>query len=245
MAVSGAVKSVDVEGRSIVIVVKEGNNSVEKTFTVPKDTRIRIAEKAGEEAMLADLAVGVPVVLRIAADGRTAMVINTVAGPRVNGLLRSIDLEKNTLVVMARDPGGARVEKTFKVAKDANVIFTDGLNSRQGKLSGLATGRTVMLQLSALDKETVVGIRAISKGTSPSFIESLDIEANTITLLVNQNDQFVEKSFELADSVEITFTSGKNRQPGRLEELTEGMAVYVRASPDGRKLMGITVEEVR
>src|SRR5262245_14396463 len=83
--------------------------------------------------------------------------------PEVRGVLKAVDAGKGTLTVDVGDGRQEPVEKTFTVAKTAEVGLNVGIGRRgsfrEGKLADLAPGAFVVLQLSA-DQKTVESVQA-------------------------------------------------------------------------------------
>jgi RNA polymerase sigma factor (sigma-70 family) len=138
------VKAVDVEKYTITLEDRATADRTEKTYTVAQDAFILIDGKLGN---LAGLPAGSFVNLILAVDQQTVRRIHA-KGPPVSGVVKAVDIEKNTIPLD---------DRTFTVAKDV-VIVIDG---NRGQLGGLRTGANVSLTLH-VDQKTVGMIYAKS-----------------------------------------------------------------------------------
>jgi RNA polymerase sigma factor (sigma-70 family) len=133
------VTAIDVEKRTITFDDKARAEVAGKTFTLAKDAIVGIDGKPGT---LAAVPVGSNVQMNLWTDRQTVGFIFA-QGPAVNGvgLVKAVDVENNLITVE---------DKTYPVAKDANILF-DGATC---KLSGVRTGEYVSLRL-CVDQKTV------------------------------------------------------------------------------------------
>jgi RNA polymerase sigma factor (sigma-70 family) len=136
------VRAVDVEKNTITFDDKARAEVAGKTFTVAADVNIVIDGKPGK---LAGLPAGSYVDLRLSVDQKTARHINA-QGPRVSGVVKTVDAEKNSIAVG---------DTIFTVASDVIIAIGD----KRAQLSGLPKGTNVNLTL-CVDQKTVRMINA-------------------------------------------------------------------------------------
>src|SRR4029077_1148008 len=110
----------------------------EKTFTLARDARIVVDGKPGT---LAGVPAGAFVTLNLLVDQKTAWSLRA-GGALVptfgTVLVKAVDADKNTITIKERED-----EKTFTLAKDANIV----VDGKPGKLSGIPVGAFVTLNL--------------------------------------------------------------------------------------------------
>src|SRR5205823_2118067 len=140
----------------------------EKTYSLAKNVEVCVPAGGGlraggvfKEIKLADIAEGSIVSIVLAGELVDAVIADE---PIVRGLVKSVDLKKNTLTVN-QGPGAAGrgevapdVEKTYTISADTEIAVDDGRGRRhsirEARLDDLAEGAIVNLRLS-LDKKTV------------------------------------------------------------------------------------------
>jgi RNA polymerase sigma factor (sigma-70 family) len=108
-----------------------------RTFVVAKDADVLIDGKPGK---LSELPAGAFANVVLSVDRKQALRVHA-QGPRLSGIVKAVDAQKNSITVDDRD---------FVVAKDAVVAIGD----KRGSLASLATGVTVSLSL-WVDQKTV------------------------------------------------------------------------------------------
>lgn len=138
------VKAIDAEKNTITFGDKGAAEVTGKTFTIGKDTYIVIDGKPGK---LAEIPTGSFVNLTLTVDQQAVRCLGA-QGPRLSGIVKAVDADKNTITVD---------DKTFTVAKDG-VIVIDG-KPGQLKLAELPMGTSVNLTL-RVDQKTVGFIQA-------------------------------------------------------------------------------------
>jgi len=131
------VKAVDADKNTITFDDTARAEVAGKTFIVAKDANIVIDGRPGK---LAELPTGAYVNLTLSVDQQTARQVRA-QGANVNGIVKAVDAEKNTLTVN---------DRTYAVAKDV-VIVVEG---QRGTLAGLPTGIFVSVTLH-VDQQTV------------------------------------------------------------------------------------------
>ena len=158
----GGVQSVDAAKRTITVTSKGEKGVVEKTFTLAKGARVLLNDgltKGGkdQEGKLADLTEGTPVTVRVsAADPKTALEVRP-QGRSLNGDLKGVDAGSKQITVTVKEDGGV-VDKELTLADGARVTVEDGKNSREAKLSDLAAGSRVVVQMSVIDPTKAVRV---------------------------------------------------------------------------------------
>jgi RNA polymerase sigma factor (sigma-70 family) len=124
------------------LTIQSEKDLVRKTYDIDRGVWVFVN---GNKAKLGDVKVKMKVALRIGA-GKTVVVRIYAAGPKVGGVVKTIDAERGIVSLGAQD---------IKVADHA-VVLIDG---KPGKLTDLRAGMPVTLQLSAeTERSLVVGI---------------------------------------------------------------------------------------
>jgi small nuclear ribonucleoprotein (snRNP)-like protein len=147
----GAVKAVDAAANTLTVNVKEGGGVAEKALALATGAKVLLndglsKDQADKEGKLADLAEGTPVVVHLSVDRQRALSIR-VQGTSVGGELKGIDTGANTVTLTVKEDG-ARVDRTFSLAKNARV---------EGNPTA---GQRVVVRLSVFDKQTAVAVQA-------------------------------------------------------------------------------------
>jgi RNA polymerase sigma factor (sigma-70 family) len=152
-SLNGAVKAVDADKNSFTLVTKGKEGAVEKTLALTKGAKVLLDDglvKGGaKEGKLSDLGEGTPVVVHLSGYDRKTAVGVIAHGPVMHGTLKGVDGGTNTITVTVKE-NAAVEDKTFPLAKN---VKADG-----GKVTDLAAGAAVTLQLSVFDKKTVVAV---------------------------------------------------------------------------------------
>jgi RNA polymerase sigma factor (sigma-70 family) len=158
----GGVRSVDAAKRTMTVTSKGAKGAVEKTFTLAKEARVLLNDglsKGGkdQEGKLADLTDGTPVLVRVSAvDPKTLLEVRP-QGRSLNGELKGVDVGSNQITVTVKEDGGL-VDKAVTLVKAARVTVEDGKGAREAKLSDLAAGSRVVVQLSVIDPKKAVRV---------------------------------------------------------------------------------------
>src|SRR5262245_5500349 len=97
---SGTVKSVDAAKASITLTSTKGDSSIDRTFTVAKDTTVKLD---GHEANLSDVKAGMHASVKLAEDKTTAVAIGC-DGPTLVGELKEIGADKKSVKVVIMVP---------------------------------------------------------------------------------------------------------------------------------------------
>jgi hypothetical protein len=180
------------------------------------------------------------------------------AAQHVQGVLRSVDASKGTVVVNVNGAGRGEVEeKTFTVPKDADVAVGAGTGRRlaalrQGKLADFAPGALVTILLAA-DGTTVESV--IGEGpTVRGVVKSVDAEKRGITIATatrgsrERGEAPAEetKTYTLAPKAEIALDDGRGRtfsvKEAKISELPQGALVTLRVSVDQKDVFSVLAE---
>jgi hypothetical protein len=112
-------------------------------------------------------------------------------------------------------------------------VLTDGLSKkdppREGKVTDLAEGTSVRLQLAASDPELVTSIH-VQGQTVFGGLKGVDSGNNTITLVVKENGDLVDKTFSLSKDARITLVDGKTEQEAKLSDLAGDLQIVLQLS---------------
>jgi len=245
--ISGVVQRVDHTQNNLVLSSKELGA---ETFAVARDAKVLVDDGTGDkfgfqEGKFADLSDGAQVTLRLTAD-REKVVGIWIEAATAQGVLKSVDLANNTIVVLVamtkREPA---VEQTFQIAPSTRISVDDSVDKIKkpatNKLSDLSAGAQVTLRLSG-DKKTVGSIRAQGQVHSGT-LKALDAAKNTITVGDGKNG---DKTFDLAKDVTVSIDGGKGgkvpQQPGKLADLTIGAVVTLKLSLDQKMVVAVIAE---
>jgi len=153
--VEGVVHAINATKNTITTIGADDDakdNIMQTAYTLAKDAGVVIN---GKKAKFADLRTQMLVSLQISAVRKALVLGITAMGPTVEGIIKSVDSEKNTLSVSI--PNTHLTAQSVTVDKDAKVLI-DGM---LGKLLDLKAGMRVTLQMSAEpDQSLVIGITA-------------------------------------------------------------------------------------
>jgi hypothetical protein len=142
------------------------------------------------------------------------------ARPEVRGVLKAVDTNKGTLTVAVGDGRQEPEEKTFTVAKNAEVGVNVGVGRRsafrEAKLADLAPGALVALQLTQ-DQKTAEVILADGPSIHGS-LKAVDAVKGTITVTTwtrtgrrEEPPATEEKTYHLDKSGEIGVDDGRGK----------------------------------
>jgi RNA polymerase sigma factor (sigma-70 family) len=228
-SIPATVVSLDAEK---TITVKTGNKSqgiIEQIYPVAPNVQVTLLATRSKgpqpEGELSDISAGTPVTLHLDPNGMTVIAI-AVHGRSGNYVIKSVDADKRTITVMNEGKEGA-MEQTFDVAEDVSISVPDPKEkgrAEQRKLSDLAEGTPVGLQLSPKDTKTVTSI-TVQPRTILASVEAVDIQKNTITVTSGERDE----TLTLARDVRIVVEREQGQGEGQLADLP-GMRVMVRLS---------------
>lgn len=174
------------------------------------------------------------------------------APPReARGIVKSVDAKARTITTAAVDFGAA-TEKTYKLAKDAEIALGDGTPRRgvlkAGKLEDLAAGAQVTMTLAEGSDDSIVSILAQGQ-TLRGPIKSVDAAKKTITITIfsgGREQTVADETFALAGDVEIGVDDGRGRrfsiQPGKLSDVADGLFATLQLTPDRKSVQSLVVE---
>jgi RNA polymerase sigma factor (sigma-70 family) len=235
--VPGTVIAVDEGKHTITVGVYEGGKKgVEKIFDLAKDVKVLLYDEGmakGElkEGKLADVVEGNGAHLQLAVDKKTVLSI-TMHGGSLHGAVKTVDAVNNVITVTAKGKDGLG-ERKLKLSKDVKVWLTDGLKkgaaTKEGKVTDLAEDTPVRLQLAASDRELVTSIH-VQGQTIFGGLKGVDTGNNTITLIVKENGELVDKTFPLSKDARVTITDGKTEQEAKLGDLTGELQIRLQLS---------------
>jgi hypothetical protein len=141
--------------------------------------------------------------------------------------VKAVDANKNTITITTKNKEGGQVQvedKTLTLVKDAKVLLSDGLSKdkkdEEGKLADLTEGTSVLVQLS-VDRTKALSIRVLAQSIQGT-LKGYDNGNRTITILVKEDGNLVEKSFPVA-------------KDARVVDLTEGAGVTLQLSVFDKK----------
>jgi RNA polymerase sigma factor (sigma-70 family) len=211
-AVSGVVKAVDAESRTLAVTHQDG----ETTFSVAKDAEINIDDKRGK---LAALPAGANVNLRRFTDARTTRSVQAV-GRWFWGVVKAVDIDNSTITYGDKAQEGA-AGRTFRVPKDLAV----SIDGKAGKLTGIPIGSSANLQLLA-DQTTV---RGLSVEGSPVNGIAKAVDAANRTITVN------DKTYPVAPDAHISI----DHKPGKLDDLPAGANLGLNLKVDQKTVLRI------
>lgn len=169
----------------------------------------------------------------------------------LRGLIKSVDSGASTITVMVAANRQAPEEKTFTVAKTAEIAVMDASGRRgamkEAKLADLTSGLTVFLELSA-DQKSVESIAAEGP-TVRGVIKSIDVKNRTFSMLqlnVIRGEEPMEKSYTLDQNAEIGVDDGKARRfsikEGKITDLKVGAHATIWLTVDQKLVQSALVE---
>jgi hypothetical protein len=254
----GVVKGVDTDKSTITLTLNargRGDEGEEKTFTLDKKAEIVLDDGRGrrtsfKEGKLADVTAGCLATVKLSVNQKTAN--SVLAGaPTIYGIVKSVDGPKGTITLTlgARGRGEEAEEKTWSVAKDADVLLGNLRGgrgfARGGKLADLPAGAVASLRLS-LDQKNAVLIQADGP-TVYGTLDGVDAGKGTITVLIGagRGSDGEKKTFTLAKKARVMQAG----QPIKLGDLkvTDDTRVSVKLSLDQKSAQAVVVftEEAR
>lgn len=262
--VRGVLKAVDPNKCTITIAVGDGRQeAVEKTFTVSKNAEVGVSTAgmsrrfAFREGKLADLAPGVHVSIALAADQKTAEAIMA-DGPMLRGVIKSVDGGKNSITITyvsrtgRRDEAPEQEEKTYTLAKNAEVAIDDGrgkaFSIKEAKLTDLPAGAIVSLKL-AVDMQHAQAVVA-EGGMAQGVVKAVDAGKKQIQLMTRGAGRGGEpeevRTFDVSPGAEVLFDDGKSRRfslkEGQLGDLPVGAIAVVKLAVDQQTAVSVRAE---
>jgi hypothetical protein len=169
-------------------------------------------------------------------------------GPRteVRGIIKSVNAASITIGSDGREAAG---EKTYPLAKDAEIALGLGGGARvgalkAGKVADLANGVRVALVLSA-DQKAVESILAEGP-TVRGEVKAVDAGKRTITLSTLSREGPEEKTYAVAEDAEIGVDDGRGRRfsarEAQLADIAQGSMVTASLSLDAKTVQVLVAE---
>jgi hypothetical protein len=234
--IQGTLKAADA-GKSTItatVALTKGEPATDKTFAVAKNARLFIDDgqapdksQPRKQPGLADLPANAVVYLKLSADRKVVGSIRA-EGQTVTGLVKAVDGARNTITItisIKGEPQVDRLDRTFPVAKAAQVFIDDGKSKDKAKpadargVADVPVGAQVALRLS-LDGQSVVAI--VAEGPSvQGTVKAVDVGKNTLTL----HDKEVEegKTYGVLPDAAV-FLDGKGERK-KLSDVPVGSVV--------------------
>jgi hypothetical protein len=220
--VSGVVKSVDAEKKTITVAHKDG----ETTFSVASDAHV---SSDCEACALSAVPSGANVILSQFVDERTARSISA-SGRSVFASVKEVDVEKSTITVAGSDDDG----RTFQVTK-ATIIVIDG---KRSTLAAIPRGASLHALNLRVDQKTAHSINVDGPGFHHVPVKTVDADNKTITFDDKAPSELAGKTFPVAAEADVRI-DGK---PGKLAELPAGSFVNLGLTVD-RKMARLLFAE--
>jgi RNA polymerase sigma factor (sigma-70 family) len=247
--IQGTLKSADAGNGTITaaVAMTKGEPATDKTFAVAKNARLFIDDgqaldksKPAKQPGLADLPANAVVYLKLAADRKVVGSIRA-EGQTVTGLVKAVDGDKNTITItisIKGEPQVDRLDRTFAVAKAAQVFIDDGKAKDKTKpadargIADVPVGAQVGLRLS-LDGQAVVAV--VAEGPSVHGpVKAVDIAKSTLTL----HDKVLgEKTYSIMNDA-VVFLDGKS-EAKKLADVPVGAEVDLKLLTDQKGVLEI------
>jgi hypothetical protein len=255
------VKSVDAANHSITLSQPSRGRDeapTEKTYTVSVDAEIAIDDGRGKrfsikEGKLSDVAAGAVAVIWLSVDQKLVTGA-TIEGPIVNGVVKSVDVNKNSLTIASG--GGGRggsdaEERTVELAKDSLVLIDDGKGRRfslkEGKLADIPVGSVVSAKLSADQRYApsgnfpFVGTLRAEGPQLGAMLKSIDAMKGTVTVAVqvSRGENPDERTLNIAKDARITMEGAAVKLAD--VKIEENTFVQLRLSLDQKTVQSMTI----
>jgi RNA polymerase sigma factor (sigma-70 family) len=247
--IQGTLKAADAATGTITasVALKKGEPAADKTFAVAKNAKLFIDDgkvqdksKPAKQPGLADLPANAVVYLKLSADRKIVGSVRA-EGQTVTGLVKAVDGAKNTITItisVKGEPQVDRIDRTFAVAKAAQVFIDDGKPKDKTKpadargIADVPSGAQVTLRLS-LDGQSVVAI--VAEGSSiHGTVKAVDVAKNTLTL----HDKVLgEKTYSIMNDAAV-FLDGKG-EAKRLADVPVGAEIDLKLLADQKTVCQI------
>jgi RNA polymerase sigma factor (sigma-70 family) len=229
--VQGTLKAADAGNNTITatVALAKGEPATDRTFAVARNARLFLDDgqvpdkpQPTKQPGLADLPANAVVFLKLSADRKVVGSIRA-EGQSVTGVVKAVGGARNTITLTISTKGAPDVERTFPVAKAAQVSIDDGKKAKAKpadapRLADVPAGAHVTLRLS-LDGQSVVSVRAEGANVHGT-VKAVDAARNTLTL----HDKVVEG--------------------GKTYGVLPGAAVFLDGKGEGKKLADVPVGSV-
>jgi hypothetical protein len=235
--VRGALKSLDIKKGLITLTVPakvKGQPGEDKTFSLAKDVKVAVDDGRGMKSInyragaLADLKEGTEILAAMSADQKEVVAIRA-QGAAVAGVLKAVDVEKNTITITFRKKTPDDQDHTYIVAKDAKIV----VDGKAGRFTELAAEALVTLKLSGDQKQ--VGMIVMEGPTVQGLLKAVDLVKGAITLTITKKGDPTgdDVVYAVAKDAKI-FAYGKETG---LKDLPMGGVLDVKLRSD-RKMVG-------
>jgi hypothetical protein len=244
--IQGTLKAADSDKGTITatVAMKKGEPATDRTFAVAKNARLFIDDcqvpsksKPVKQPGLADLPANAVVSLKLSADRKVVGSIRA-QGQTVTGLVKAVNGAKNTIAITVSTKGEPDADRTFPVAKAAQVSIDDGKSKDKAKradsrrLADVPVGAQVTLRLS-LNGRSVVAI--VAEGASVhATVKAVDIAKRTLTL---HDKVSKEKSYRVVKDA-VVFLDGKG-EAKKLADVPAGAEVDLKLLSDQKRVCEI------
>lgn len=262
--VRGLVKSVDVKTGTITLTTGGGREAAptEKTFSLTKNVEVCVPAGGGlrsggvfKEIKLTDITEGMTVSLGLSGEQVDAIIADE---PTVKGILKTVDVKKNTLTVNQGPGAGAGrgeaapdVEKTYTITADTEIAVDDGRGRRhsirEAKLDDLAEGSIIVLRLS-LDKKSVTSIMA-EGATVAGIVKEVIPAKRAITVHLGGGrggEGGEDRTIAIAKDALILIDDGKGRRlsvkESKLADVPVGAMIVAKFAGDQGFVMTVKIE---
>lgn len=255
--VRGVLKSVDAVKNTISVSLATATRdqaTEDKSYALAPDVEVAVDDGRGrrfsiKEGRVADLAAGAMVTMRLSLDQKQVLELQA-EGPNLFGVIKSVNASQNSLTVTLPPSRGAdsTSERSLELASNAIVLLDDGkgrrLSIKEGKLSDLPVGTTVILRLSA--DQRFVGMLRAEGPNLPGQIKSVDAANGTVTVLsrVARGENPEEKTYPVAKDARIVI-DGNEVKLADLKGDDNGRFVMLRLSLDQKSVQSIMAVQGR
>jgi RNA polymerase sigma factor (sigma-70 family) len=241
--IQGALKAADAGKGTITatVAMTKGEPATDKTFTIARNARLFIDDgqapdksQPTKQPALADLPANAVVYLKLSADRKVVGSIRA-EGQSVTGLVKAVDGAKSTITItisVKGEPQVDRIDRTFAVAKAAQVFIDDGKPKDKAKpadvrgIADVPVGAQVTLRLS-LDGQSVVAVVAEGPSVFYGTVKAVDVGKNTLTL----HDKVLgEKTYRVINGA-VVFLDGKG-EAKKLADVPVGAVVDLKLLAD-------------
>jgi hypothetical protein len=246
--IQGTLKATDPDKSTITatVALTKAEPAADKIFAVAKNARLFIDDGQAHDKSqptkqpgLSDVPANAVVFLKLSADRKVVGSIRA-EGQTITGLAKAIDGAKNSITVTITTKGEPDVDRTYAVAKAAQVLVDDGKSKDKSKpaaeqaIADVPAGAQVTLRLS-LDGQSVVGIRAEGSNVHGT-VKAVDAAKNTLTL----QDKEVEdgKTYGVLSDAAVFLDDRGERK--KLADVPVGSVVDLKLLPDQK-----TVRDIR
>jgi RNA polymerase sigma factor (sigma-70 family) len=232
---TGTVVSVEAGPCTITLKVQPDpakKETANTTLPFAKDLKVVLEhglKKETREGLLADLTPGTPVSAQLSPDRKTVLAVHAHGGS-AHGVVKSVDAGRNTVTVSGKGADGPR-DQTFELESGAKVTLDDGIGAKgtaakEGKLTDLSEGLSVVVQLSGYDRSKAVAVHATGPNVA-GVLKGVDTSAGTVTVTLKEDGSVIEKTFALSKDAKI--------EGGNLGDLVGGTGVSLRLSVRDRQ----------